>query len=167
MKRLGAVAFFAGAVLLSTHILAPAEPPAAPAGVLAADLAARHDAPLLAQVDARVQRLRERLRDRPPPPRPTRDPFRFGSRSPAPAAEHRAPADPPAVPDPTLPRVIAIATGAADSPTGAIAVLASGDTVAAVKPGERFLTFRVDRVGAERVDLSDPQTGRTFQISLR
>ena len=44
MKRFGAIVLFAGAVLLSTHILAPAEPPARSASEIAAGRAALQQA---------------------------------------------------------------------------------------------------------------------------
>jgi hypothetical protein len=171
MKRLGAVAFLAGAVLLSTHILAPAAPPPAPPDVRETDVAAAaRDRPLIARVDSEVSRLRDRLNDPPPSPRPTRNPFRFGSppagRQPvaAKAAERPATAS---VTAPMLPRLIAIATGTPSDPGARVAILALGETVEPVKTGDRFLNFRLERIGADAVDLSDPATGRTFQISLQ
>ena len=76
MKRFAAILVFAGAVILSTHILAPAEPPPLAPAPSAADLAfIQQAAPMIDQMNTQVDRLRERLAAPPAYPAPTRDPF--------------------------------------------------------------------------------------------
>jgi hypothetical protein len=172
MKRLGAVVLFAGAVLLSTHMLAPAEPPPSSTSTLAADLRAAMQAkPLIAQLDAQSTRLRARLANPPPFPAPRRDPFRFGalttSRAPSRPAIVAAPAPPPAPPVQALPQLIAITTNAANGETARSAVLGLAAEVQVVKLGEKFLDFVVDEIDAESVTLRNPATDQTFKISLQ
>jgi hypothetical protein len=170
MKRFGAVAVLAGAVLLSTHILAPAEPPPAPPDVLDAEVAvAARDTPIVAQVDSEVERLRRRLNEPRAYPPPARDPFRFGAPSSRrPSAPTPTPhTDSPATPAPTLPHLIAIASANDDAEAGRIAILGLGDAVETLKPGDRFSTFRLERIDLDSVELSEPATGRTFRISLQ
>lgn len=169
MKRLGAVALFAGAVLLSTHILAPAEPPPSPTSLPAADLLAVARAkPLIAQLDAQAERLRERLANPPAYPAPTRDPFRFN----APATPRKtsvtpAPAAPAAAPAQALPKVIAIATSTENGALVRTAVLGMDAEVQVVKPGDTFLNFSIESVGIDSVEILNPATRQTFKISLQ
>jgi hypothetical protein len=176
MKRVGAIAIFSGAVVLSTHIIAPAEPPASRPEVLAAALnAAAQSRPLLENVDAEVDRLRERLAAPPDYPAPARDPFRFGAappRSPGAraAAEARDAAEaaaPPAPTAPALPQLIAIATDAVEGAVVRSAVLAVGGDVQVVRAGEVFSRFSVASVGENDVELLESSTGQAFRISLR
>jgi hypothetical protein len=172
MKRLGAVVLFAGAVLLSTHMLAPAEPPPSPSSTLAADLRAAMQAkPLIAQLDAQSTRLRARLAHPPPYPAPRRDPFRFGAPSSSSGRSRSAiaatPAAPVAAPVQPLPQLIAITTNTGDDATGRTAVLGFAAEVQVVKLGERILDFVVDDIDAESVTLRNPATDRTFKISLQ
>ena len=172
MKRLGAVVLFAGAVLLSTHMLAPAEPPASPSSTLAADLRAAIQAkPLIAQLDVQSTRLRARIANPPAYPAPRRDPFRFGapssSRGPSRPAIVTAPAQPAAPPVQTLPQLIAITTNAVDGAPARSAVLGLAAEVQVVKLGEKFLDFVVEEIDAESVTLRNPATDQTFKISLQ
>jgi hypothetical protein len=171
MKRLGAIALFAGAVLLSTHILAPAEPPPPPPELNPADLAAIVQVrPVVEQVNQQVDRLRERLANPPTYPPPTRDPFRFGERAePARPKTAQAPAAPapPVKSAPVLPHLIAIATNAQEGDAVRTAVLALGDDLQIVKAGETYSKFLVGSIGADAVELSDPLTGSTFKLSLQ
>lgn len=172
MKRLSAILLFAGAVLASTHILAPAAPPPPPPGLSPADLAAiAQDKPIVEQVDAQVDRLRERLASPPPYPPTVRDPFRFGAHiEPAPS-KTQAPATAalvrPVSPPPALPHLIAIATNAGDGNTVRTAVLALGDDVQIVTVGETYANFLVRSIGIDGVELADSATGSTFKISLQ
>jgi hypothetical protein len=169
MKRFGAVMLFAGAVLLSTHILAPAEPPPSPSSLPAADLAAvAQAAPLAAQLDAQAARLRERLSSPPPYPEPSRNPFRFRSPAPkTPAKAAAAPAVDPVAPVPALPHVIAIATNTVGGVAERTAVIGLDADVQIVRPGDTFLNFSIRNVGADGVELVDRATDRTFRISLQ
>jgi hypothetical protein len=174
MKRLGAIALFAGAVLLSTHLLAPAEPPPPLPGLTAADRAAiAQNQPLVnqvRQVDAQVDRLRERLARPPAYPPPSRDPFRFGQRTESTPSKPPASAPPvvppPVNPPPVLPHLIAIVTNAADGNPIRTAVLASGDELQTVKAGEIYSSFLVRSISIDGLELTDPATGATFKISL-
>src|SRR5215210_7507782 len=93
MKRFAATVAFAGAVLVSTRILAPAQSPSAKPRVSPAALASIAQAqPMVDDVNVQVARLRERLATPPPYPTPTRDPFRYGKRpDPAPPKPAAAP----------------------------------------------------------------------------
>jgi hypothetical protein len=171
MKRIGAIVLFAGAVLVSTHILAPAEPPANRASELAAGRAALAQVAAasaqVAQVDGEVDRLRKRLSAQPPFPPPTRDPFTYGvkaePRRPA-TSVPAAPATPvPEVPRVVLPQLIAIMTGA----PARTAVLGIGDHVQIVKVGEAFSAFVVRSIDIDGVSLVESATGRTIALSLR
>jgi hypothetical protein len=175
MKRFGAILLFAGAVLLSTHILAPASSPPPPRPVTAADLAPiAQTTPVVEQVDAQVERLRERLATPPAYPAPVRDPFTYGTRPDQPRAKAAAPsaapatiAEKPAIPAPPLPRVIAIATDVVDGALVRTAVLALGEDFQVVKSGETFSKFVVRSVGIDVVELSDPASGSIVTISLQ
>ena len=173
MKRLGAIVLFAGAVLLSTHILAPAASPPPPPAFGAADLAAIvQTTPVVEQVDAQVDRLKARLASPPAYPAPVRDPFRFGARTEPTAPKAAAPAPAPVAPGPasvapTLPHLVAIATNGADGGLVRTAVLAAGDDLQLVRAGETYSKFLVSFVGTDAVELTDPATGSTFRISLQ
>jgi hypothetical protein len=170
MKRFGAVVLFAGAVLLSTHILAPAEPPPAPSSLPAADLAAvAQAAPLAAQLDAQATRLRERLSSPPPYSEPSRDPFRFRSAAPKRTTKPapKTPPAEPAAPAPPLPHVVAIATNTVDGAVVHTAVIGLDATVKMVRPGDTFLNFSIRSVAPDGVELVDPATDQTFRISLQ
>ena len=174
MKRLAAILLFAGAVLFSTHILAPAAPSHPRLVVSSTDLAAIIQAkPIVDEVNAQVDRLRERLARPPEYPAPTRDPFRFGKRAeptpPKAAKPALAPAlvMTPAISAPVLPRLVAIVSNATDSGLLRSAVLASGDDVHIVKSGESIGKLVVRSIGVDAVELADPVSGVTFKISLQ
>ena len=173
MKRLAAVVLFAGAVLLSTHILAPAAPPRPQPAINAADLAAiDRTKSMVDEVNAQVDRLRERLARPPEYPAPTRDPFRFGKRvepaspRPAPALAPAAVAA-PAISAPALPRLVAIVSNATEAGPSRTAVLAVGEDVQLVTAGESVSKLVVRSIGADVVELADPVSGATFKISLQ
>lgn len=175
MKRIGAVVIFAGAVLVSTHILAPAAPPPGPAADPVADLAlaVQQTAPAVDAVDAQVDRLRERLTHPPTYPAPTRDPFRFGARADVAKPKAAAPADAlverPALIEaaPPLPRLVAIATAVVDGALVRTAALSTGDDLQILKPGDRYSTFAILAVGVDAVELVETDTGKTFRITLQ
>jgi hypothetical protein len=173
MKRPLAIIAFAGAVLLSTHILAPAQSPTPPAPVKPADLQPIDQVrPLVDTVDAAVGRLRERLSSAPEYPNPVRDPFRFGAHAePAPRpvvtpVKVLPPVIVAAAPAVTLPHIVAILSQTTEAGAERVASLAMGDEVGVVKAGESFLQFVVRRIDADMVELVDPVTGSTFKISL-
>lgn len=175
MKRFGAIMIFAGAVLVSTHILAPAAPPPPPPEVIAADLAAiAQSRPAVNQVNAQVDRLRERLARPPEYPPPRRDPFRFGARRVPPRAGTANPAAPAAVivepvapPGPALPHLIAIATSVVEGQLVRTAVLTNGDDVVVVKAGNVWRELNVRTIGIDTVELVDTATDRVFTVSLQ
>ena len=173
MKRFAAIVLFAGAVILSTHLLAPAEPTPARLAPSAADLAfIQQAAPMVDLVNTQVDRLRERLAAPPAYPAPTRDPFRFGTRAeprPKPAPAETMPAAPVVapVPAPLLPRLVAIAATTTDAGVVRTAVLTVGDDVQVMHVGDTVSRLVIQRIGADVVELADPATGRTFRLSLQ
>jgi hypothetical protein len=173
MKRFAAIVAFAGAVILSTHILAPAEPPPALRAPSTADLAfITQAAPMIDQVNTQVDRLRQRLAAPPAYPAPIRDPFHFGKREepsrPRSIAEAAAPRPmvvmPPA---PVLPKLVAIAAMTSDAGVIRTAVLTVGDDVQILKAGDAVLKFVIKSIGTDIVELVDPTTGSTFRLSLQ
>ena len=174
MKRFGAIGIFAAAVLVSTHVLAPASAPPRQRPATPADLAAVvQSAPVVEQVDAQVERLRERLNTPQPYRPPGRDPFRFAAAAGKPAASQSVP---PAVApasatleshDASLPHLIAIATSVDNGALRRKAVIAVGDDVEIVQPGDALGKFFVLTVGIDTVELADPSAFRTFKISLQ
>ena len=172
MKRLGAILCFAGAVLVSTHILAPAAPPPAPAAITPQDVAAvAQTAPVVEQVDAQVDRLRERLASPPAYPPPVRDPFRFGQRAepsrPKPASAPAMVIERPVAPAPALPRLIAIATNVTDGTSVRTAILSSGDDVQVVKAGDAYGKLVIRSISVDAIELVDPSEGSIYKISLQ
>ena len=173
MKRFGAIVLFAGAVLASTYILTPAAAPPSPPAVSASDLAAIAQAkPVVDAVDAQVDRLRERLTNPPDYPQPVRDPFRFGARpepprpkpTVSPALTDRAVVVPP---PPALPKLVAIATSVVDGALVRTAVLSVGDDLQIVKAGETYQKFSIRTIGIDVVEIVEPESGKTFKISLQ
>lgn len=169
MKRLAAIIVFAGAVLLSTHILAPAAPPKPLPEINAAELAAIDQTQsMVDEVNAQVDRLRERLSAPPGYPAPTRDPFRFG-KTVEPAPPKPAPAPPPVAPAPAapaLPRLVAIVSDTTDAGSIRTAVLSVGEDVQIVKTGDSVSKLVVQSIGSDAIELADPVSGATFRILL-
>ena len=172
MKRLAAIIAFAGAVLLSTHILAPAAPPKPLPEINAAELAVIDQTQsTVDEVNAQVDRLRERLSPPPSYPAPTRDPFRFGKTvepgtpKPAPAPPAVAPAAPSA-PVQVLPKLIAIVSDTTDAGSIRTAVLSVGDDVQIVRAGDSISKLVVQSIGVDVIELADPVSGSTFKILL-
>jgi outer membrane murein-binding lipoprotein Lpp len=171
MKRLAAIIVFAGAVLLSTHILAPAAPPKSLPAINAAELAAIDQTQsTVDEVNAQVDRLRERLSAPPNYPAPTRDPFRFGKTAdPAPPKPAPAPSVAPAAPvvaAPALPRLVAIVSDTTDAGSIRSAVLSVGEDVQIVKMGDSVSKLVVQNIGVDVIELADPVSGAIFRILL-
>jgi hypothetical protein len=171
MTRLASLLLFVGGVLLLSWAVAPAAPPVPPP-VSAQDLAAlRQSGPILAQVNAEVERLRDRLASRPAAPTVVRDPFSFGKRpappAPRPIDATAASAVPPIATTPALPRLVAITSEKHGTDVLFSAVLSFGDDVLVVKPGGTISAFIVRSIGADGVELLDPISGATFRISLQ
>jgi hypothetical protein len=176
MKRIGAIVIAAAAVLLFTHILAPAAPPPALPLVTTADLAliaqAKPSVDKVDQVDASVARLRERLSHPPEYPPPARNPFTFGHRdAPSRAAVLPTTAATAAVlvtsPARVMPHLVAITTNTTNGSLTRTAVLAFGDEVQIVTPGQSLSGFAVRDVGVESVTLVESASGETIKISLQ
>lgn len=167
MNRLAALLLLGGVLLLVSWAVAPASPggqTAPPAST--ADQAS----PVVAEVNAQVDRLRERLASTPKFPPPERDPFRFGART-----ERKAPAVPAVnAPEvalepapPVLPRLVAIVADGAGASAARSAVFAEGETVRLLKAGDTIDTFVVRSVGADFVEIVDNTTARSHRLSLR
>jgi hypothetical protein len=177
MSRFAAIVIFAGAVLVSTFILAPAAPPAMRPAMTGAELAAQLDqtAPIVEQMNKQVDRLRERLAAPPKYPEPTRDPFRFGkpiepakkTATAPPSAPIGATAGESARPAPPLPRLVAITASVVSGSTTQTAVLAVGDDIQLCKVGDKIAQWIVKSIGADSLELADPTSGETFKISLQ
>jgi hypothetical protein len=175
MQKLLAIVIFAGAVLISTRILAPAASPRPLPPLSAADLAGfAQTTAMVDQVNAQVDRLRERLATPPSYPAPTRDPFRFGTKAePAPKAPAPAPRPAPAVVAapaismPPLPRLVAIVSNNTDAGPSQRAVVAAGEDVQILKIGDMVSRFVVRSIGVDSVELADSASGATFKISLQ
>lgn len=172
MTRFAAIIVFAGAVILFTRMLAPAEPTPAPRAMPAADFTPLDQAaPIIEQMNAQVEKLRERLAAPPTYPAPTRDPFRFGKTAEPPRPKAAAPAIaarefvPP--PPPVLPRLVAITSSVADGVTVRTAVLAAGDDLHMVKAGAAISNLVIRSIGADVVEVADPSTGASFKIFLQ
>ncbi len=167
MKRFVAILVFAAAVLVVTHVLAPAEPTPA-AAVVPRDLAAiGQAAPLVDRVDAEVKRLQQRLAATPAYPAPSRNPFQFGKRTDRPTGKEVIPrAESAHTTPPRLPRLVAItSTGPTDGARRS-AVFAQGDSVTVLASGDAIGALVVRDVTDGGVDLFDPATGTTYHLSL-
>jgi len=173
MTRFAAIILFAGAVILSTRILAPAEPTPVLPAISAADFTRLDQAaPVLDEMNAQVEKLRERLAAPPKYPAPGRDPFRFGKAPEPSRPRSEAPAAPvareiPPAPDPVLPRLVAISSSVIDGVTVRTAVLAVGDDLQMIKSGATFARFLIRSIESDVVELSDRSTGATFRIFLQ
>jgi hypothetical protein len=128
-----------------------------------------------AELDAEIMRLREHLRPTTAPMDPTRNLFHFGARNPARAAVAgalAAPAErtpdpaPPAAPPPVT--LVGIAQeGGADAPARTAIISAFGELMF-LKEGQNIAyTFRVDRIGADGVDLFVLKDGSTLHLPLK
>jgi hypothetical protein len=162
MKRLAAIIVFAGAVLLSTHILAPAAPPKPLPEVNAAELAAIDQTQsMVDEVNAQVDRLRERHASA----RliPTRDPFRFG-KTVEPAPPKPAPAPPPVAPHLLRRRFTPVAI-VSDHRCRLIHSRPVGEDVQIVN-GDSVSKRVVQSIGVDAIELADPVSGATFRILL-
>jgi hypothetical protein len=173
MHRITSALLVGCGLLLTTWALAPAAPSPARPPLSAADQAALNQTtPVLADVNAQVDRLRERLASAPQFPAPSRDPFRFGPR-PEPAHPTVEPAAPPAIlapppaPAPVLPRLVAVMTTEVEGGTQRTAVVSVGDDVQMLRIGQSVGKFIVRSIGEDAVELVDQLTGATFRISLR
>lgn len=170
MNRIAVLLAFVGVALLSSAVVAPAEPTPDFVEPLAVDPVYQQEAPVLAQMSAQVERLQQRTSPVPEFPETQRDPFRFGAR-PEPARP-KTPVVAPTTPDVEappviLPKLVAIVANATDGGLLRTVVLSFNDDVQILKPGETIGKFVVRAIAADGADLVDPSTGATFHISLR
>jgi Tfp pilus assembly protein PilP len=160
-----------GVFLLASWVNAPADPSPAGARLDLATLALLDQtAPVVADVNAQVERLRERLPVTTAVPAPSRDPFRFGRRpEPPPPALERAEASPELAPAPRLadpPQLLAILTST-DSGVTRAAVIAVADDVRTVHAGEVIGSWTVKAVTEDAVEFEEASTGRVVRVPLR
>lgn len=171
MSRFTTASLLAAGVLVTTWVSAPAAPTAPPPEVSAEDmLRIEAVAPLAAEINQEVERLRAQLVAVPQAPEPSRDPFTFGARRPAPrplvAAPASAPVEtapvelPPAVLWPTLAAVMA-------EEAGHTAVVGWGDDVEFLKAGDTFKGFRVVSVSSGSIELRHEPSGALRTLTLR
>lgn len=146
---------------------APALQPAA-----AADGAASPLDPMVRAVQSQAGRLRAYLADVPPLTRPGRDPFRFRQRAADASVQKPAPALSTASVVLTPSRPIVTLSGLAEdvSPGGAVrtAVITAAGQLHLVKEGETFAErFRVERIGADTVQVTDLADQTVFTLALK
>jgi hypothetical protein len=128
-----------------------------------------------AALASEIARLRERLRPEPAPRAPIRNPFRFRT-APGPAAF--APAvDLPVVPlsEPDVLRSNLTLAGIAEDPgpegTVRTAIISGSGQLFLAKQGDavadRGITYRVEQIFEESVELTDLNGGATFRLTLK
>jgi hypothetical protein len=124
-----------------------------------------------------AEQLKQRLRKTPEPPRPRRNPFRFGAPEPVRDAQPARAAAPRALDLPTTPEVTPVAVGPAytlsgmgvsESPEGTTrtAVLTDGRTVHLVKVGDQLGGYTVTEMTDRSVTLTDV-AGAKYTLALR
>jgi hypothetical protein len=148
MQRLALVLLIGGTVLLASWVMAGDPPqrkvPSEPS---------EPTAPIVADMNAQVDRLRERLSVETRFSTPTRDPFHFTAKvepaaiAPPPTPEKAAAPEPP-------PQLIAILTDKAKDGVTRRAVFSLNGNVQIVKPGDTIDRFVVGRVDADGVELT-------------
>jgi hypothetical protein len=170
MNRLAVLLALVGVALLSNAVVAPAEPTPNFVEPPAVDPIYQKEAPVLAQMNAQVERLQQRTSPVPEFPETQRDPFRFGTRPEPPRPKTPVVATPAPVVEEApviLPKLVAIVANATDGGLLRTAVLSFNDDVQILKPGETIGKFVVRAIAVDGADLVDPATGATFHISLR
>jgi hypothetical protein len=157
-----------GAVLLVAWLVTPAA--SAPQAVVSRDAPPDQTLPVLADVNAQVDRLRERLNTPVAYPPPSRDPFNYRALPPR-SGIVGPDVSRPVEPSPTIavaPPLVAILTTGADAGAVRSAVFADSDgDVRVVAVGESVGTFRVSAIEEDVVVLSDARTGQVVRVTLR
>ncbi len=143
----------------------------APQPAPAAEGAASPLDPMVREVQSQAGRLRAYLADVPPLTRPGRNPFRFRNRAAEAPVQAPAPALSTASAVLTPPRPVVTLSGLAEdaSPGGTVrtAVIRAAGQLHLVKEGETFATrFRVERIGADTVQVTDLADQRVFTLAL-
>ena len=70
-------------------------------------------------------------------------------------------------PQPALPKLVAIATDVVDGVLVRTAVLSVGEDLQIVRAGETYQKFSIRSVGIDVVEIVEPESGKTFKISLQ
>ena len=146
---------------------APAPQPAA-----AADGAASPLDPMVREVQSQAGRLRAYLADVPPLARPGRNPFQFRQRAADAWVRKSTPALSTASAVLAPSRPIATLSGLAEdvSPGGVVrtAVITTAGQLHLVKEGETFAQrFRVERIGADTVQVTDLADQTVFTLAMK
>jgi hypothetical protein len=128
-----------------------------------------------AALASEITRLRERLRPEPAPRGPIRNPFRFRT-APIPAAPPPVAVSPgmPALEN-QVPRPSLTLAGIAEDPgpegTLRTAIISGSGQLFLAKQGEtvadRGITYRVERIVEDSVELTDLRDGTTLRLTLR
>jgi hypothetical protein len=120
-------------------------------------------------VQSQAARLRQRLAVAPAPQSPVRNPFAFVA-APAPvAAVPRRPVPvEPVVIEPTAPEPDLVLLGVAEQGSTRTAMIASGDELVMATEGQTVVgRYRVAKVSAEAIELTDLGTGATRRLILK
>ena len=170
MKPGRAALYLGGGVLLAAWLAAaagvgrPSIPQVLPPSADAAQLDS-----IAAGVQSQAVRLRQRLAAAPAPGAAIRNPFAFASREATESATvHRAPIAVPKVvaEDPPEPDLVLI--GLAEDGSTRTALLGSGDELLMATEGQTIVgRYRVNKVGADVVELVDLMTGATRRLLLK
>jgi hypothetical protein len=170
MKPGRAALYLGGGILLAAWLASaagvgrPSIPQVPPPSADAAQLDS-----IAAGVQSQAVRLRQRLAGAPAPGAAIRNPFAFAAREETePVMVHRAPiAAPKAVADdPPEPDLVLI--GLAEDGSTRTALLGSGDELLMATEGQTIVgRYRVNKVGADAVELVDLTTGATRRLLLK
>ena len=161
MQRFAVALLIGGTLLLASWVLA-GDPPQRKARPEPSEPAA----PVVAEMNAQVDRLRERLSVERRFSSPTRDPFHFTARvEPAPVAPPPAP-EPVAAPAPP-PQLVAILTDKSNDGVTRRAVFSLNGTVQIVKPGDTIDRFVVGRVDADSVELTERGSAVPLRLTIK
>jgi hypothetical protein len=166
-------AALSGAGLLATYLAStpPTLPPRAPAARPAADAgAARVEDDIEEQAARLGSRVREEVAFRPP----SRNPFRFGARTPPPGRSAAAPPPappatepvPPAPPPPPPIRLTGIATSTVNGEPQRVAILLTVQGVVEARAGDMAGAYRIVRVDEDGVEVVGPD-GTNRRLILR
>lgn len=166
MTRVAVALLLGGVALLLSWAIAPASPAISSDQTPSSASLAQGDA-IVADVNAQVERMRARLTVSSTPPRPARDPFRFGRRSVPMSPASAAPAPPVVEAPPVLPRLLAILADSTGGAAGWRAVMALGDDVHILKAGDAVGNYVVRAVDEHGADLVDATALHVYRITLK
>jgi hypothetical protein len=164
------------AIISSAGILATwffSMPPTRPAatGPATPRLRASQTAAATIDIEQEAARLQAHMHQQPRYIEPSRNPFRFGSRPAArPAAAPVSTQSVAAVPQPSAPPRIALDGIAVDNRDGQeqrTAILNTDIGIVLVREGEEVAGYRVDKIGADLVQLVKVSDGSVLSVGLR